>query len=137
GPGLDTHDDEDAEHEAPPRELAAELGPWNEGRPVFRLRPGYERSDNVIAALAGLFIARGVGWFVRGRGLPLWALCAWACRAMIRDFGRDRCSDPSCDERLARRVTQCPNCGGAIMGEIRRRDERLDAEERALGEADQ
>jgi hypothetical protein len=125
-PAIDSiEDDEDEPEPEPP--------PWNTGRPIFRVRPGYERGDRVLAS----FIALALGFLASRLDLRLGGVVGlfgfWAARDLIRQFGADRCSDPECDQRIPKGAVSCPNCGGSVAGEIRARNERLAAEEQLAG----
>lgn len=107
-------------------------GPWNAGLPVFRIRPGYQKGDNLLAGLVGSAVGGALGWIDPVLGGVAALGGGWGSRELIRLFGSDHCSDPERGVRLPKSVSQCPNCGGDIVGEIRRRDQRLDAQARYL-----
>ena len=121
-----TADDRDEE------EPEEEVGPWNAGFPVFRLRPGYQKGDNLLAGLVGFAVGLALGWIDPFLGGVAALGGGWGSRELIRLFGSDHCSDRECAVQLPKTASICPNCGGSIVGEIRRMDERLDAEERYL-----
>lgn len=111
----------------------------NRGEPVFRKVAHQGVSMAIVFALAGTFPA----------GLAF--SCATAMTAAsVAGLGvigyligrarrRDECSDGPCGGPLAQGLRECPKCGGKIVGEIERREDRLAALEtledtrRALG----
>lgn len=97
----------------------------NLGRPVFRVPGGSRAAEHgFYGALASIpvvllgapFVALGVG--VAG-------IVAGAVYG--KRFKRFRCA--SCGTFMARDATECSHCGGRVAGNIRRADDRLDAEE--------
>jgi hypothetical protein len=117
-PADDDQDDEDDDEP-----------PWNLGRPVFRVLPGYQTGDTLlVSVMVSIFGALVGGDMVLGAIIG--AVGFFATPVLIRKLGAQRCSDPDCMTRLHRAATSCPNCGGTIMGTIRGRQHRLAAEER-------
>lgn len=119
-------DDEDDD------DIEADVGPWNAGRLVFRVRPGYQKGDNLLAGLVGSAVGAALGWIDPILGGVAALGGGWLFRELIRRFGNDHCSDPECGVQLPETASVCPNCGGSLVGAIRRRDERRDAEARYL-----
>jgi hypothetical protein len=105
-----THDDEDDD-------AVTDDPPWNTGRPVFRVLPGFQTGDALLASV----VVTGVGAIVGG-DLALGAIVGvfgfFATPLLIRVLGAQHCSDPECSTRLDRAASICPNCGGKIMGVI-------------------
>lgn len=109
----------------------------NAGRPVFRV----ERSKALrlakmlalptvmLGMLAGRVQIPGI------EQLPIWQAGAAAAvlgvlgLAVGRLMPDRRCSEPKCGQALDAALTECPRCGGTIMGVIHHPRERLAAEE--------
>lgn len=109
----------------------------NAGRPVFRV----ERSKALrlakmlamptvmLGMLAGRVQIPGI------EQLPIWQAGAAAVvlgvlgLAVGRLMPDRRCSEPKCGQGLTAEMTECPRCGGTIVGVIHHPRERLAAEE--------
>lgn len=104
--------------------------PWNQGRPVFRVRPGYDRGNNIFAAVIVFVIGGSVMLDNMLAGAAICVLGFFLPRTLVRKFGHDRCSDQTCREVLPKHLQSCPHCGGTIAGSILGAHERLAAEER-------
>jgi hypothetical protein len=109
--------DEDADDD----DAAADEPPWNLGRSVYRVLPGYQAGDNLLASL----LASGVGVVAAEIDVLLGTFIGvfgfFVAPLAIRKLGAERCSDSQCKTRLPRAVMTCPNCGGTIAGAIRGR----------------
>jgi hypothetical protein len=110
--------------ERPSAELA------NRGRPVFRVVGHQGVRFTVLFVLLGMFPA-GIAW----------SFASAMTAATITGLGvigyllgktrrRDECSDGACGAPLPRGVKECPKCGGKIVGEIERPEDRLAALEK-------
>lgn len=99
----------------------------NQGRPVFRVVGHQGVSFTILFVLLGMFPAGIAFSFTVG-----WTAAAMAGLGVIGYFvgkarRRDECSDGQCGGPLARGLKECPKCGGKIVGEIERREDRLAA----------
>lgn len=95
---------------------------------MFAVRPGFEGArhgltggGSLVGAVVGSMVSApllGVGLgFVAGRlGL-----------ALLRRYGRRRCSETSCHSVIPHGATKCPGCHGVVRGVIDGHDARLDA----------
>jgi hypothetical protein len=128
-PYVPAEDDREEEAEAP--------DPWNQGRPVFRIRESRVAERAVVEGGA----VGALGCLLSYVLLRTWlGLVPFALLGVIlgvrrgRRGRRDVCSDKGCATELAPGLTRCPNCGGEIMGHLRPGDDRLAMQEK-LAEA--
>lgn len=120
----------------------------NAGHPVFRVRRtraiqffGLGLVLGCLATVASfsfaayLLAAEAAGPLIR---VALWLPVVGAIvgAAIGRRKRYDYCSDPACEHVVTASDPACPGCGGTLAGEIRRRSDRLDAEERLLNGRD-
>ncbi|HEX4456242.1 MAG TPA: hypothetical protein VH143_35515 [Kofleriaceae bacterium] len=97
----------------------------NVGHPVFRTRAGSRAAEHgFYGALASIPIFVLGAPFV-GLGVGIAGIVAGV--AYGNRFKRFRCA--SCGTFMTRDATECSHCGGRVAGNIRRADDRLDAEE--------
>jgi hypothetical protein len=118
--------------EGPPAETEAP-GSWNRGRPVFRLRESkmLEVCTFITLLMGALGCVVTFMLFRSWLGLIPFTLVGLALGVRQgRRTRRDVCSDSSCKTVLDPASTECPKCGGTIMGRIAHADERLEMEER-------
>jgi len=117
------------------RDLDRGIQDTNLGKPVFRversmaLRMG--KVFGMAAFILGGFATRsyltdGVDPAVFTMGALGLAVLGLLVGFFLRD---SRCSDPNCVATLPKSASQCPRCGGAIVGVIKHPKERLAAEE--------
>lgn len=104
--------------------------PVNEGRPVFRL--SRSRAVTYAIYLGGLGTVAGLAAVAIWETLfpILVGVIGFALGAV---WGHRRsyiaCSDRDCGAKLDPAMSVCPECGGSIVGSIRRSQDRLAAEE--------
>ncbi|WP_157595301.1 hypothetical protein [Plesiocystis pacifica] len=113
---FDAHDDAlvDAEERYQER-----LRLPNLGKPVFRARPRRTWQGALIGSVVGVLFGGAIGGAVGG---GIGALFGYSWRPSL-------CSGPRCGVVLEVGVTECPKCGGTIMGEIARTKDHLAAVE--------
>jgi hypothetical protein len=112
--------------------------PWNEGRPVFRIRESTVGPQALLEASvwgAGGYLLSSV-LFRTWLGLVPFALVGLflGLRRGLRSR-HDVCSDRGCEAALDPAATRCPNCGGEIMGYLDSPRDRPAMEERFAEEA--
>ena len=105
----------------------------NHGRPVFRLK----QDQLGVGAFAGLFVGGaggvGVAALTAGSNALVAALAGAGVvvgAAIGRRLRRAICADPSCGAVIPRGTKTCPGCDGIVAGDIRHRNDRLDAADR-------
>lgn len=112
----------------------------NEGRPVFRVREGYDRKISasyfglILGGISGLIllsITDKAWWFAITVPIGI----AFAIFKLGK--ARDLCSGPGCARaELPPDATVCASCGGVISGRIGSFREHYDAEEALTGESE-
>jgi hypothetical protein len=118
------------EDDAPVAVPLAPVDPrWNLGRKVFRVLPGYELRDRILAGVVAAVVA-GVALQIHA-ALALVALVLGVpgFRMLIRKYGPHHCSERDCVAILPQNASSCPQCGGTIAGSIRGSQQRLAAAE--------
>jgi hypothetical protein len=133
---ADPGDDDDTPPAAAPDDPVRGV---NAGKPVFRVRRSMSLKLGRLAAVPAMLMGGlAAGPFHLGVSVPVVVAAGLGLGALGVSVGAwfrdDHCSDPRCKERLSPEMTTCPRCGGQVMGELTRADDRLAAEE-ALGSA--
>jgi hypothetical protein len=121
-----------------PQEEREAPEPWNEGRPVFRIRESTVGPQALLEASvwgAGGFL---LSWMLYRSWL---GLVPFALVGLVRGWRRglrsrhDVCSDRDCGAALDPAATRCPDCGGEIMGYLDSSRDRLAMEDKFAEEA--
>ncbi len=107
----------------------------NAGRPVFRVERSMALRLGKMLALPIAMLGMVVSRMQMGFEVPMWQAGAAAAvlgllgLAIGRLVPDRRCSEPKCGQALTVDATECPRCGGTVMGVIHHPRERLAAEE--------
>ncbi len=107
----------------------------NRGKPVFRVerRAGFRIARTLVMAcvmLGGVATRKQMGEILTMQQVIVAALVLGAVGFLVGSLFRERrCSEPKCGAPLRPEMTECPRCGGTIMGTIGHARERLAAEE--------
>jgi len=120
-----------AHDEEPPESTRTPPPGPNAGRPVFRLRQTRLQANSAVGLIAGIAVGASSAVLLHQPLLiaviPILGFTVGAVRGQRKRY--DVCSDRDCDSVLESDAQICPGCGGLIAGSIRRRDDRLAAEE--------
>ncbi len=125
---------EDEDEEAAVAEDPGIIGA-NRGKPVFRVerRAGFRIARTLVMAcvmLGGAATRPQMGELLTMQDVITAALVLGVAGFLLGSLFRERrCSEPKCGAPLKPEMSECPRCGGTIMGTIGNARERLAAEE--------
>lgn len=130
-------DDHDDELEAAEIEHDIAIRKPNLGKPIFRVRPRKKLLFAFVGGILGsaMVMVFGLGLAHPQLSLALVAACAWFGGVVGYNQRGSLCSDPTCHTTLGVDATECPSCGGTIVGNIDSANDRLAAMERLELEA--